>query len=89
MAVYEPTKKALGERWSAQASFLGAGATAGLAASLVRVPTEVIKQRMQVRLALRRVGLHAVTTRARSNCGHRVDRADERLLAHWDVWAPV
>ena len=49
MAFYEPTKNALVRewQWGSQAAFLGAGATAGLAASLVRVPTEVIKQRMQ------------------------------------------
>ena len=47
MAFYEPTKAALGERFGSNVSFLGAGAAAGLAASLVRVPTEVVKQRMQ------------------------------------------
>jgi solute carrier family 25 (mitochondrial S-adenosylmethionine transporter), member 26 len=49
MACYEPTKVALTRdlNWSSQGSFLAAGATAGLAASLVRVPTEVVKQRMQ------------------------------------------
>ena len=49
MAVYEPAKKALAERCGQQASFLGAGAIAGVTASLIRVPTEVVKQRMQVR----------------------------------------
>jgi solute carrier family 25 S-adenosylmethionine transporter 26 len=49
MACYEPTKVALTRdfNWSSQGAFLAAGATAGLAASLVRVPTEVVKQRMQ------------------------------------------
>jgi hypothetical protein len=52
MAVYEPTKVALTERYSPQAAFLGAGALSGLVASLVRVPTEVIKQRMQARASM-------------------------------------
>lgn len=50
MAVYEPMKQAVSERVPADRSFLGpmiAGAASGLAASLIRVPTEVVKQRMQ------------------------------------------
>jgi solute carrier family 25 (mitochondrial S-adenosylmethionine transporter), member 26 len=47
MAVYEPSKKFLSAEVNPQAAFLGAGATAGLAASFIRVPTEVVKQRMQ------------------------------------------
>lgn len=41
MAVYEPSKSWIYERHGQQAASLGAGALAGLAASLVRVPTEV------------------------------------------------
>ena len=50
MGVYEPVKHAVGERASPSRQWLGplvAGASAGLAASVVRVPTEVVKQRMQ------------------------------------------
>ena len=48
MAVYEPAKKAIAaETGSQQQSFLVAAALAGWAASLVRVPTEVVKQRLQ------------------------------------------
>ena len=47
MACYEPAKQALARDLNPQAAFLGAGALAGLAASCVRVPTEVIKQRIQ------------------------------------------
>jgi solute carrier family 25 S-adenosylmethionine transporter 26 len=50
MAVYEPVKQAVTARVPAERSFLGplaAGAAAGLASSIVRVPTEVIKTRMQ------------------------------------------
>ncbi|KAK3030459.1 hypothetical protein RJ639_039144 [Escallonia herrerae] len=52
VGVYEPTKKKLlkifPENLSAIAH-LTSGAVAGLAASLIRVPTEVVKQRMQTR----------------------------------------
>lgn len=48
MAVYEPAKKAIAtETGSQQQAFLIAAALAGWAASLVRVPTEVVKQRLQ------------------------------------------
>ncbi|XP_031117031.1 S-adenosylmethionine carrier 1, chloroplastic/mitochondrial [Ipomoea triloba] len=50
VGVYEPTKKkllkAIPEKFSAVAH-LTAGAIGGFAASLIRVPTEVVKQRMQ------------------------------------------
>ncbi|XP_065635516.1 S-adenosylmethionine carrier 1, chloroplastic/mitochondrial-like [Quercus suber] len=50
VGVYEPTKQKLlklfPENLSA-AAHLTAGAVGGMAASLIRVPTEVIKQRMQ------------------------------------------
>ncbi|RCV39940.1 hypothetical protein SEVIR_9G011800v4 [Setaria viridis] len=52
VGVYEPTKRklleTLPENLSAVAHFT-AGAIGGIAASLVRVPTEVVKQRMQTR----------------------------------------
>ena len=50
MAIYEPVKAALNERVPENRSFLaplGAGSAAGLAASVIRVPTEVVKQRLQ------------------------------------------
>ncbi len=50
LCVYEPLKKAVCNNIPEDRQFLGpivAGASAGLAASLVRVPTEVVKQRMQ------------------------------------------
>ena len=50
MAIYEPIKAAIGERVSEEKSFLaplGAGSAAGVAASIIRVPTEVVKQRLQ------------------------------------------
>ncbi|KAK9816923.1 hypothetical protein WJX72_007117 [[Myrmecia] bisecta] len=50
MAVYEPTKRGILARVPEDRQFLGflgAGAAAGLVASFVRVPTEVVKQRMQ------------------------------------------
>ena len=50
MAIYEPVKAALNERVSEDKSFLaplGAGSAAGVAASVIRVPTEVVKQRLQ------------------------------------------
>lgn len=50
MAVYEPIKQEVAKRVPDNRSFLGpltAGAASGLAASLIRVPTEVVKQRMQ------------------------------------------
>lgn len=50
MAFYEPIKQAVQARLPEEKSYLGpvvAGAGAGLVASLVRVPTEVIKQRLQ------------------------------------------
>ncbi|WVZ79120.1 hypothetical protein U9M48_026736 [Paspalum notatum var. saurae] len=52
VGVYEPTKRklleTLPENLSAVAHFT-AGAIGGIAASLIRVPTEVVKQRMQTR----------------------------------------
>ena len=50
MGIYEPVKQHVLERVPPEKSYLGAlsgGALAGLAASIVRVPTEVIKQRLQ------------------------------------------
>ena len=50
MAVYEPVKQAVTAAVSPDQSFLGplaAGVAAGLASSIVRVPTEVVKTRMQ------------------------------------------
>lgn len=50
MAFYEPTKKAVQAEVSEDQQYLGpmiAGAVAGAASSLIRVPTEVIKQRLQ------------------------------------------
>ena len=50
MGIYEPVKQHILERVSEDKSYLGAlggGAMAGLAASIVRVPTEVVKQRLQ------------------------------------------
>ncbi|BDA42467.1 probable mitochondrial carrier protein PET8 [Coccomyxa sp. Obi] len=50
MGVYEPVKTAVEHRVPEDRQFLGSlcgGVAAGLAASFVRVPTEVIKQRMQ------------------------------------------
>uniref|UniRef100_A0A061SHI5 Solute carrier family 25 (Mitochondrial S-adenosylmethionine transporter), member 26 n=1 Tax=Tetraselmis sp. GSL018 TaxID=582737 RepID=A0A061SHI5_9CHLO len=51
MAVYEPLKRATAE-WAPEKKGtlapLVAGAGAGIAASIVRVPTEVVKQRMQI-----------------------------------------
>ena len=50
MGVYEPIKQHVEKRVPANRQFLAAlsgGLGAGLAASVVRVPTEVIKQRMQ------------------------------------------
>ena len=50
MAIYEPVKAALNDRVPENRSFLaplGAGSAAGLAASVIRVPTEVVKQRLQ------------------------------------------
>ncbi|KAK9826574.1 hypothetical protein WJX74_003521 [Apatococcus lobatus] len=50
LCVYEPIKKAVCQGLPEDRQFFGpivAGASAGLAASLVRVPTEVVKQRMQ------------------------------------------
>lgn len=51
MAVYEPIKQAVHNRSSSDKRHilapLVAGASSGLAASLIRVPTEVVKQRMQ------------------------------------------
>lgn len=50
MAVYEPVKKAVIASQPDERSFLGplaAGVAAGLASSIIRVPTEVVKTRMQ------------------------------------------
>ncbi|WPT16617.1 Putative S-adenosylmethionine carrier 2 [Picochlorum sp. SENEW3] len=50
MAVYEPVKKAVLSSVPENKSFLGplmAGVAAGLASSVIRVPTEVVKTRMQ------------------------------------------
>lgn len=50
MACYEPLKQAVQSRVPDDRSFLGpliAGAGSGLAASIIRVPTEVVKQRIQ------------------------------------------
>ena len=50
MAFYEPVKQAVQKRVPEDRSFLGplvAGSGAGLAASTIRVPTEVVKQRIQ------------------------------------------
>ncbi|GFR47022.1 hypothetical protein Agub_g8707, partial [Astrephomene gubernaculifera] len=50
MACYEPTKLAVQARVSEDRQYLGpvvAGAAAGAASSLIRVPTEVVKQRLQ------------------------------------------
>lgn len=50
VGVYEPTKQTLLKMFPdnlSAAAHLSAGAIGGLAASLIRVPTEVIKQRMQ------------------------------------------
>lgn len=50
MAVYEPVKKAVIASQPEERSFLGplaAGVAAGLASSIIRVPTEVVKTRMQ------------------------------------------
>ena len=50
LCVYEPIKKAVCHGLPEDRQFFGpivAGASAGLASSLVRVPTEVVKQRMQ------------------------------------------
>lgn len=52
MAVYEPMKHWVYNNSSQDQHWLGpvlAGAAAGAAASLTRVPTEVIKQRLQTR----------------------------------------
>ncbi|GIL81674.1 hypothetical protein Vretimale_1310 [Volvox reticuliferus] len=50
MAFYEPTKKAVQAEVPADKQYLGpvvAGMVAGTASSLIRVPTEVVKQRLQ------------------------------------------
>lgn len=50
MAVYEPVKKAVIASQPEERSFLGplaAGVAAGLVSSIIRVPTEVVKTRMQ------------------------------------------
>lgn len=46
---YEPAKKAAKNYVPEDAAPLIAGAVAGMVASIVRVPTEVVKQRMQTR----------------------------------------
>jgi len=50
MGIYEPVKAAISDRVSEERSFLaplGAGSAAGVVASVIRVPTEVVKQRLQ------------------------------------------
>ena len=50
MGIYEPVKAAINSRVSEERSFLaplGAGSAAGVVASVIRVPTEVVKQRLQ------------------------------------------
>lgn len=50
MGIYEPVKKHIAARVPENRNYLaplGGGALAGLAASVVRVPTEVVKQRLQ------------------------------------------
>lgn len=50
MGIYEPIKAAITDRVSDDKSFLGplgAGSAAGVVASVIRVPTEVVKQRLQ------------------------------------------
>ncbi|DBB10741.1 hypothetical protein WJX82_009332 [Trebouxia sp. C0006] len=50
MGIYEPVKAAISSRVSEERSFLGplaAGSAAGVVASVIRVPTEVVKQRLQ------------------------------------------
>uniref|UniRef100_A0A7S0X188 Mitochondrial carrier protein n=1 Tax=Chlamydomonas leiostraca TaxID=1034604 RepID=A0A7S0X188_9CHLO len=52
ISVYEPVKKAVEQSVSQDQQYLGAvlaGMAAGTASSLVRVPTEVIKQRLQTK----------------------------------------
>ncbi|KIY99414.1 S-adenosylmethionine carrier protein [Monoraphidium neglectum] len=52
MSVYEPVKQMVYRRTGDEESFWGpvlAGVAAGAAASLTRVPTEVVKQRLQTR----------------------------------------
>lgn len=71
MAVYEPVKQAVTAAAGEGRSFLGplaGGVAAGLASSVVRVPTEVVKQRMQTgefRHALTALGTIARTEGAR------------------------
>lgn len=61
MGVYEPTKRlGAAQGWSPLAQQLSAATLAGAAASLVRVPTEVVKTRMQTGQI--GSGLQAVTT---------------------------
>eukprot|EP00884_Botryococcus_braunii_P006887 jgi/Botrbrau1/1619/Bobra.0185s0034.1 len=73
MAVYEPVKRYVIEALPPDKEFVGAlvgGASAGLASSIVRVPTEVVKQRMQagefkgalqaVSQIVRKEGLHGL-----------------------------
>ena len=50
MGIYEPVKQHIARRVPENRNYLaalGGGALAGLAASIVRVPTEVVKQRLQ------------------------------------------
>lgn len=52
ISVYEPVKKWVESQVDEDKSYLGpmvAGAAAGTASSLVRVPTEVIKSRLQTK----------------------------------------
>lgn len=65
MAVYEPVKHWVYNNSEPQQHWLGpvvAGAAAGATASLTRVPTEVVKQRLQTREFAGAVG--AVSGRA-------------------------
>lgn len=73
MAVYEPVKLGLGARLAESQSWLaqtGAAAAAGIASSVIRVPTEVVKQRMQL-------GLYPTPTKVSSHTGRLGVRAGD------------
>ena len=73
MAVYEPVKLSLGARLAESQSWLaqtGAAAAAGVASSVLRVPTEVVKQRMQL-------GLYPTPTKVSSHPGRLGVRAGD------------